>query len=94
MDAWLRAGQPPIREDAAAVPRAQDDAPDPSAAVREDEGRTLTGRVTAIDRDAGYVTIRTPEGATIQLIVPPFAIAGMRAGDDVAVDVRVKPSSR
>jgi hypothetical protein len=92
-DAWLRAGQPALRADAPVAPwtRALNDAP--PAAVRDETRRTLTGRVTDIDHDAGHVTIRTPED-TIHLVVPPSAIAPLREGDDVAVDVRVMPSHR
>ena len=93
-DAWLRAGQPALRADAPVAPwtRALNDAP--PAAVRDETRRTLTGRVTDIDHDAGHVTIRTPEDTTIHLVVPPSAIAPLREGDDVAVDVRVMSSHR
>ena len=96
MDAWLRAGQPAIRDNVVPSPRPrpQDRPSEPAAAVREDVGRTLTGRVTGINRNAGHVSIRTPEGSTIHLLVPPAAIAAMREGDDIAVDFRVTSSSR
>ena len=95
-DAWLRAGQPALREDTPAAPRtrALRDAVAPSAAARGETRRTLTGRVTDINHSAGHVTIRTPEGNTIHLVAPPSAIAPMREGDDVAVDVQVLSSPR
>jgi hypothetical protein len=95
MDAWLRAGQPAIRDDVVPNPRSrsQDRPSEPAAAVRDDVGRTLTGRVTGINRNAGHVTILTPDGNTIQLLVPPAAVAAMREGDDIALDLRVTSTS-
>jgi hypothetical protein len=54
----------------------------------------VTGRVTDINRNSGQITIRTPEGGKMNLILPPLAVASIREGDDVAVDVSVNPARR
>jgi hypothetical protein len=51
----------------------------------------VVGRVTDINRNAGQVTISTPEGGSMKLVLPPLAVATIREGDDVAVDVIVTP---
>jgi hypothetical protein len=52
----------------------------------------LPWRVTDINRNSGHVTIRTPEGGSMKLVLPPLAVASIREGDDVVVNVLVVPS--
>jgi hypothetical protein len=66
----------------------------PSAAVGGQVNHKVTGRVTDINRNAGQITIRTPEGGSMKLVLPPLAVASIREGDDVAVDVLVTPGKR
>jgi hypothetical protein len=65
---------------------------EPSAAARGQVNHQVTGRVTDINRNSGQITIRTPEGGSMKLILPPLAVASVREGDDVAVNVLVVPS--
>jgi hypothetical protein len=66
----------------------------PSASVGGLVNHKVTGRVTDINRNSGQITIRTPEGGKMNLVLPPLAVASIREGDDVAVDVSVNPASR
>jgi hypothetical protein len=66
----------------------------PSAAVGGQVNHKVTGRVTDINRNSGQITIRTPEGGSLKLVLPPLAVASVREGDDVAVDVLVNPARR
>jgi hypothetical protein len=75
-------------------PRGQVVAMQPSAAVAGQVNHKVTGRVTDVNRNAGQITIRTPEGGSMKLVLPPLAVASIREGDDVAVDVLVTPSRR
>jgi hypothetical protein len=54
----------------------------------------VAGRVTDIDRGSGQITVRTPEGSSMKLMLPPLAVATVREGDDVAVDVSIVPRAR
>ena len=74
--------------------RGQVTAVQPSAAVAGQVNHKVTGRVTDINRNSGQITIRTPEGGKMDLILPPLAVASIREGDDVAVDVLVNPARR
>ena len=74
--------------------RGQVAAGQPSAAVSGQVNHKVTGRVTDINRNSGQITVRTPEGSSMNLILPPLAVASIREGDDVAVDVLVTPSRR
>ena len=74
--------------------RGQVVAAQPSAAVGGQVNHKVTGRVTDINRNAGQITIRTPEGGSMKLVLPPLAVASIREGDDVAVDVLVTPARR
>jgi len=44
--------------------------------------------------NSGQITIRTPEGGSMKLVLPSLAVASIREGDDVAVDVLVNPARR
>ncbi|HXH83357.1 MAG TPA: hypothetical protein VNN07_10555, partial [Candidatus Tectomicrobia bacterium] len=63
----------------------------PSAAAGEFVGRhTMTGEVTKIDKSKGMFSLRTSEG-TLQLHAPPSALAGVDEGDQMSVEIAVKP---
>ena len=64
---------------------------EPSAAARGQVSHKVTGRVTDVNRNSGQITIRTPAGGSMKLILPPLAVASIREGDDVAVNVLVAP---
>lgn len=51
----------------------------------------LAGRITDIERNKGEVTVRSGDGSKAKIVLPPLAIANMREGDDVSVDVVVTP---
>jgi hypothetical protein len=51
----------------------------------------VTGRITDIERDKGEVTVRSGDGTNIKLMLPPVAVANVREGDDVNLDVLVTP---
>ena len=72
--------------------RGQVTAAQPSASVGSLVNHKVTGRVTDINRNSGQITIRTPEGGKMDLVLPPLAVASIREGDDVAVDVSVNPA--
>ena len=74
--------------------RGQVTAAQPSASVGGLVNHKVTGRVTDINRNSGQITIRTPEGGKMNLVLPPLAVASIREGDDVAVDVSVNPARR
>ena len=65
--------------------------PGPSAAVRGEVRHQVTGRVTEIERNASEVTIRTPDGSKVTLKLPPMAVATVREGDTVNLDVTIVP---
>jgi hypothetical protein len=52
---------------------------------------TVAGEVTDIDRNDSELTVRMPDGSRIQMKLPPFALATVRKGDHVLVDVTVTP---
>jgi hypothetical protein len=74
--------------------RGQVTAAQPSASVGGLVNHKVIGRVTDINRNSGQITIRTPEGGKMDLILPPLSVASIREGDDVAVDVSVNPARR
>jgi hypothetical protein len=51
----------------------------------------LAGRITDIERNKGEVTVRSADGSKAKIVLPPLAVANMREGDDVNVDVLVTP---
>jgi hypothetical protein len=52
----------------------------------------LAGRITDIERNKGEVTVRSGDGSKVKIVLPPLAVANMREGDDVSLDVLVTPS--
>jgi hypothetical protein len=51
----------------------------------------LAGRISDLDRNKGEVTVRSADGSKMTLVLPPLAVANMREGDDVSLDVLVTP---
>jgi hypothetical protein len=51
---------------------------------------TMTGEVTNIDNQKGMFSLKTKEG-TLDLHAPPSALQGVKRGDQVAVEIAVKP---
>jgi hypothetical protein len=51
----------------------------------------VAGRITDIERNNGEITVRSGDGSKVKLVLPPLAVANMREGDDVSVDVLVTP---
>jgi hypothetical protein len=51
----------------------------------------LAGRITDIERNKGEVTVRSGDGSRVKIVLPPLAVANMREGDDVSLDVLVTP---
>ena len=64
----------------------------PSAAVAGDwQGRhTLTGEVTKINQRKGTFSLKTADG-TLDLHAPPDVLAGVKQGDQMAVEIAVRP---
>ena len=91
---WIEAPEPPVVTEPGGAGRGQVVAAQPSAAVGGQVNHKVTGRVTDINRNSGQITIRTPEGGSMKLVLPPLAVASIREGDDVAVDVLVNPARR
>jgi uncharacterized protein YycO len=62
-----------------------------AAPVKGEVQHTIVGKVTAIDRDDGEMTVETPDGSRLTLKLPPFALASVREGDPVSLNVTVNP---
>jgi hypothetical protein len=63
----------------------------PSTSASGFMGRhTMTGEVTKIDNQKGMFSLKTKEG-TLDLHAPPSALQGVKRGDQVAVEIAVKP---
>ena len=64
---------------------------EPSGSPRGQVRHQLAGRITDIERNKGEVTVRSGDGSKVKLVLPPLAVANMREGDDVSLDVLVTP---
>ena len=53
---------------------------------------TMAGEVVKIDQKSGQITLKTPEGK-LSLHFPPSALAQMKKGDKVSVELAIKPIS-
>jgi hypothetical protein len=51
----------------------------------------VAGRITDVERNKGEVTVRSGDGSKVKIVLPPLAVANMREGDDVTLDVLVTP---
>jgi hypothetical protein len=49
------------------------------------------GTVTDVERNKGEVTVRSSDGSKVTIVLPPLAVANMREGDAVSLDVLVTP---
>jgi hypothetical protein len=49
----------------------------------------VTGQVTRIDNSAGTFSLRTPDARTYDLQAAPPALAGVRTGDTIVVEITV-----
>ncbi len=65
--------------------------PSASPASGDFQGRhTMTGEVTKIDHGKGTFSLKTPEG-TLDLHAPAASLAGVNTGDQMSVEIAVKP---
>jgi hypothetical protein len=62
-----------------------------AASPRGEVRHSVNGRVQGIDRNAGEITVMATDGSKMTLKVAPLAAANMREGDDVSVNVVVRP---
>ena len=51
---------------------------------------TMSGEVTKVDAASGKFSLKTGEG-TFELHAPPSALAGVKQGDRMVVEIAVKP---
>jgi hypothetical protein len=52
----------------------------------------VTGEITDVDRNSGKVDIRASDGAKVQVILPPLAVATTNKGDRASIDVTIGPA--
>ena len=52
--------------------------------------RTLTGEVTTIDNANGTFTLKTADAGTLNLQASPSAVAGVKRGDTIVVEIPVQ----
>lgn len=64
---------------------------EPSAAIPGTVRHRVTGEVMSVERHAGTVRLRTPDGADVAVTLPPFSLATVREGDRVTLDVVITP---
>jgi hypothetical protein len=50
----------------------------------------MTGEITEVDAASGKFSLKTGEG-TLELHAPPAALAGVKQGDRMTVEIAVKP---
>lgn len=50
---------------------------------------TMEGKVTSVNTKTGWMNVKTPEG-TIIVHFPPAAVADVKKGDTIAVDLAMK----
>jgi hypothetical protein len=62
-----------------------------SAAPRGEVRHNVAGRVEAIDRNAGEITVKAADGSKMTLKLSPMAVANIREGDNVSMNVVVQP---
>jgi hypothetical protein len=51
----------------------------------------MEGQVTSVDQKKGHLKLKTAEG-TMELHFPPSALAGVKKGDRIAVELAMKPA--
>ena len=52
----------------------------------------ISGEVTDVDRNSGKVNIRAADGAKVEVILPPLAVATTNKGDRASIDVKLGPA--
>jgi len=52
----------------------------------------MSGEVTKIDNAKGTFSLKTAEAGTLDLHVPPSALANVKKGDRLSVEIAVKPT--
>ena len=62
-----------------------------AAPVRGEVQHTIVGKVTGIDRGDSELAVETRDGSKLTLKLPPFALASVREGDVVSLNVTVTP---
>jgi len=50
----------------------------------------MTGTVTKVNADKGTFSLKTTEG-TLDLHAPPSALAGVKKGDQMMVEIAIRP---
>jgi hypothetical protein len=50
----------------------------------------MTGEVTRINQSKGTFSLKTAEG-TLDLHAPPSVLAGVKKGDQMAVEIAIRP---
>jgi hypothetical protein len=66
--------------------------PAASPRLTSSEPRTVTGEVLQIDRTTGMFSLRTQDAGTLRLQTAPSALAGVREGDQMTVQIGVTPT--
>ena len=64
---------------------------EPGASIRGEVRHTVTGRVDGVDRNAAEITVKATDGSKTTLKLTPLAVATIREGDDVSLNVVVRP---
>jgi len=64
---------------------------EPGASVRGEVRHTVTGKVDGIDLNAGEITVKATDGSKMRVKLTPLATATIREGDDVSLNVVVRP---
>lgn len=64
---------------------------EPGTTLRGEVRHTVTGRVENVDRNASEVTVKATDGSKTTLKLTPVAAASIREGDDVSLEVVVRP---
>lgn len=64
----------------------------PSVAAAGRVHHTVAGEVTDVDRNSGKVNIRTSDGAKVQVMLPPLAVATTNKGDRASIDINIAPA--
>jgi hypothetical protein len=62
-----------------------------AAPVRGEVTHAVTGQVTDINRKDSELTVKTPDGSKVKIKLPAFALATVREGDHVLMNVTVRP---
>ncbi|HEX5816471.1 MAG TPA: hypothetical protein VF010_14155 [Methylomirabilota bacterium] len=66
--------------------------PAASPRLTSSEPRTVTGEVLHIDRTTGMFSLKTQQAGTLRLQTAPSALAGVREGDQMTVQIGVTPT--